>query len=644
MSCARITYFAAYVLLSVGVGQTCAAVPVKLNGPLTAGGNVTSSLQFSPSGNDLLYLADQDVDTVLEVFLVPSAGGTPLKVNGTLANGGDVNNAKFSPNGQYIVYRANQDDVSSVELYSLPTSGGVPAKLNGPFLTGRDTFSFQFTPDSSRVVYSADQDAVTVVELFSVPTAGGAAVKVNGTLVAGGDAFMGSVNSTVDKVIYVADQEVDQVMELYAAPVSGGPSIKLSGDMIPNGDVMVDSSCVVCISADGSRAVYLADEATDGVLELFSVPTAGGTPVRLNAPLVAGGNVSAYPIQLSLLGNRVLYLADQDTDQTVEVFSVPIAGGASIKLNGPLVTNGDVLDGSLQFSADGSRVLYVADQDIDSRFEVFVVPSVGGTPLKLNGALVNGGNVGVAQFNADGGRVVYRADQDDNDVFELYSVASTGDSLVKLNTSLASNGDVASFQITPDGSRVVYLADQDLDQEFELYTVSIAGGIVEKLSGPLVSDGDVTDWQISPDSRRVVYRADQDTNEEFELYSVELGGGIPGDFSGNGVVDAADYTVWHDGLGAAYSASDYSVWKANFGQGAGSVSAGISPLDAAVPEPVSVVLVGIAIAGLILCGRRCQRSGSDQRCALVPATRLAERVQSNQSLSSSRAGTYCSVT
>ena len=44
----------------------------------------------------------------------------------------------------------------------------------------------------------------------------------------------------------------------------------------------------------------------------------------------------------------------------------------------------------------------------------------------------------------------------------------------------------------------------------------------------------------------------------------------PGDYNLNGAVDAADYTVWRDGLGTTYTQADYDVWRANFGQTIGS--------------------------------------------------------------------------
>ncbi len=85
---------------------------------------------------------------------------------------------------------------------------------------------------------------------------------------------------------------------------------------------------------------------------------------------------------------------------------------------------------------------------------------------------------------------------------------------------------------------------------------------------------------------------------------------LAGDYNGNGIVDAADYTVWRDNVGqpvAAFSsadgtgdgeigAADYDLWKANFGtflSGSGSaLGAGSSPtpVTSSVPEPSSLVL------------------------------------------------------
>jgi hypothetical protein len=125
---------------------------------------------------------------------------------------------------------------------------------------------------------------------------------------------------------------------------------------------------------------------------------------------------------------------------------------------------------------------------------------------------------------------------------------------------------------------------------------------VRKLSGPLVDGGDVIDWKFSPDGGALVYRADQDEDGLYQLYSVDLNESLPGDFNRNGVVDAADYTRWRDGLGSTYTASDYTTWKTNFGRrnGAGASAPGSAESSVApVPEPACLLPIAAALAGWV---------------------------------------------
>ena len=90
--------------------------------------------------------------------------------------------------------------------------------------------------------------------------------------------------------------------------------------------------------------------------------------------------------------------------------------------------------------------------------------------------------------------------------------------------------------------------------------------------------------------------------------------GLPGDYNNNGVVDAADYTVWRDTLGqtggglaadgnnnGSIDDGDYTVWKTNFGHHApGAGSSANASANAAVPEPATIVLLIFAVAGRYL--------------------------------------------
>lgn len=590
-----------------------AATPVRLSAPLQSVGDVVAeSFEISPDGESLIYLADQDADSVVEAFVVPVGGGVVTKINASLTSGGKVLGAEFTYDSEHVIYHANQETLAHVELYSTAI-GGTPLKLNRALPEFGAIGLCEFTTDG-KVIYTGDQDTSGVLEAFVVPVNGGEPLKLNGSLILGGDVYLVGSDASESVVVYVADQEVDQQMELYGAAMDGAGAWKLSGPMHSNGNVNIKG---VRVAPVGNRVVYVADPVQDEAFTLLSVPATGGEPVALTPNLVNGGDVLPNPVQISPLGDRVLYLADQDTDDKFEIYSVPIAGGPATRLNGSLISTGDVREESLQFSDDGANVLYIADQATNEIFELYVTPSTGGNSLKLSAPLVSGGDVNSATFSSDGEHVVYLADQQSNDLFELFGVPVTGGDPVRLNSALPAGRDVTSYEITPDGEHVVYLADQEADEKFELYMAPITGGEILKLSGELASSGDVKDWLISPDGQHVVYYADQLTDEQFELFSIPLfSDDQPGDFNGDGLVDAADYTVWRDGLGSEYDMNDYADWKNNFGEN----STSGNTTAATVPEPASWVMLTCILAW------------------------IAMSAQSRKSCSASRAGTYSSVT
>ncbi len=91
-----------------------------------------------------------------------------------------------------------------------------------------------------------------------------------------------------------------------------------------------------------------------------------------------------------------------------------------------------------------------------------------------------------------------------------------------------------------------------------------------------------------------------------------------GDFNEDGVVDAADYTVWRNSLGQSGSGlaadgngdshvdnADYDLWKLHFGETLASGAGGASLGDVAAPEPTSCFLALAAMLAFALVRRTC---------------------------------------
>jgi hypothetical protein len=111
------------------------------------------------------------------------------------------------------------------------------------------------------------------------------------------------------------------------------------------------------------------------------------------------------------------------------------------------------------------------------------------------------------------------------------------------------------------------------------------------------SDGIVSEALLDPNSLRGVrkYLTEIDAALLRDLgYTVASGFTTtpPGDYNDDGVVDAADYTVWRDGGSPDDSVEGYNVWAANYGASA-------TTSTAAVPEPRAILLATLGCVWLL---------------------------------------------
>ncbi len=485
------------------------------------GTSVTRPL-VSADGRFAVYVHDAVVDGAHELWSVPVAGGDPIRLSGLLPSPATILRFALTPDSQTAVYLAPQDSTGVYELYSAPIAGpeGSWIRLNQTLVTFGNVAEFVLAPDGSRVAYVADAQTDGIFDVWSVPVEGGTAIRLRPALTpAGSTAYWQELRVSADgsRVAFQANFSDLFEVDLWSARLDGTGGVqKLSGDLAEGSPVQPGFA----FSPDGARVVFRAAGETPGKIELHSAPAAGGSaPIRLNGTLPAAGDVIDFAFSPD--GSRVVYRADQQVDERFELYSVPVTGGTPVLLNGPLVAEGDIPFGAFAVSPDGARVVYRADQAADERFELYSVPLTGGAAVKLNSALDVGGDILDFAFTPDGSRVVYRGDQQTDGAFELYAVPVAGGAAVRVNDPLVPGGRVSSgYSISPDGGHVAYRADREFASRIELYRASIAGGDDDdvRMSGDLVTLGDVADFVLHPDGWRALYVADQEVSSRDDLY------------------------------------------------------------------------------------------------------------------------------
>jgi len=188
-------------------------------------------------------------------------------------------------------------------------------------------------------------------------------------------------------------------------------------------------------------------------------------------------------------------------------------------------------------SPDGARAVYIADQAVASRFELYSTPTDGSAaPTKISTGLPFGsGDIGVREFqiSPDGTRVLFLADPNAGaGVDDLFSVPIDGSS-APLQLNMAAQRPVTAFGLSPDSAWTVFLGPDTAfgGGSVELYVAPVGTAA----SGKQISDarathaaGNVVFADFSPDSTRALYRADAGSDGVFQWFSVPLTAVAPG--------------------------------------------------------------------------------------------------------------------
>ncbi|MEO6027268.1 MAG: hypothetical protein ABIR79_10425 [Candidatus Binatia bacterium] len=462
---------------------------------------------------------------LLVIVLTICLGLPAAAVAAVVPDFGKALSYKVAPDGATIVVEVERDSDGGRDLYSVPIAGGTPVLLAHDTVDSAITANqhFLITADGTRVVFTAKPGSV--MELWGVPIGGPADAAVK--LSPDGESALGGFHVTPDsqRVVYRKFPGALPI-ELFSVPILGGPSQKLNNTLPPGGNVFVG----LAISPDSSRVAFIA---TDGTLALFTAPVDGSAPaVKVSKAFPSGGGIEPLddfsPVfAFSPDSSRLVYRADQDTNDVLELYSVPAAGGVlPTKLNGVLPAFGDVL-GS-RFTPDGSKVVFTvfvapAMVSLHQR-EIFVVPTLGGTATRLNPPPPSSDyyQVLASQITPDGAHVVFTIQAGFGGASTMYCVPIAGGASTILNDP---GPPTVSFVFwLPDSTHA--LLQHVLPGKQQLYVAPICGGgPAVELSGTL-EPNTIVSAAVTFTPSHAFYFADQvDDRSGFDLFSVPVAGG-----------------------------------------------------------------------------------------------------------------------
>jgi dipeptidyl aminopeptidase/acylaminoacyl peptidase len=481
----RFTPDGRYVLYNVG--SELFSVPSTGGAPIRLAAidvSVLGSYQLSTDGKYVVYSGTVNSGSrppSIGLFSIPVDGSTPpVQLNLDVRFSG-VDGFLVTPDGIRVIYVLDYEGLDQEDIYSVPITGPASASVK---LSQRGTANRAvlqgISPDSSRVVYSLSNFFAATTQLYSVPATGPATARVlmsDHTSVSGISGLEFSPDGS--RVFYFDNAEPHwaAIKNLYSVPLLGSPStlVKLNGDL-NTGDTVLNYA----ISADSSRAVYVLGERMTGGRELYSVPLSGppGAGVRLTTNPPAG-EIGKFTISPD--SSRVIYSLSNQQSGFGELYSVPLAGPSA---NAALLYRTAVLAGkvsSFEVSRDSRRVVFLADQNTRNRPNFFSINATGptGSAVRLNNDRTFGSeSFGKSYYLTQDSRFVIYGSLSSSNQIALYRVPIQGPASSNQSVDSVPITQSTEFKVMPGDDRILYrLTTPDLTPPFtplsELFVASI---------------------------------------------------------------------------------------------------------------------------------------------------------------------------
>lgn len=450
---------------------------IMLNGPLTTNGNVLEQFQHTPDGKYVIYLADESTDGDTELYISTVDGQNKRKLQG-VASGRDVIYFIISPDSTKVAFLMDQNNPGLYDLYTINIDGTGLTQLNLGVSGSRTVSrSFKFMPDSSKVVFMTNEVAGIRHLYIANPVAPVNRTQLNSNIRSPVTFFDIAPNGS--RIVFKEANDPTHPNVVSVFPNATGENQLNPTLVLPSAGV---SDFV--ISPLSTKVVYRSNKDDGATYELFSVNLDGsGGSQKLNNPIVSGGSVQELSFKVSYNGLKVIYIADQDTDEKFELYTSNMDGSSNTKISGTIPVNSDV--SNFKLTLDNLKIVFMANSNISTVQEIFSVNLNGSSLVKINSNLVNGENVGEYQVRNSSDKVIYAMDKNSIGIYSIYSNNITGSNETQLNSNISSgigfydpaqSSSTGTRQIgfSYDGSRVVMVGSL-VGSNLDIYSSSLDG-------------------------------------------------------------------------------------------------------------------------------------------------------------------------
>lgn len=605
----RDLWFQSTRMVSVNSSNTSNGNDGSYGGMISADGSIVmfSSRASNLASGDRNGMSDafiRDLSTSITALVSHAAGEAPIgTANGesTLEPFGDSveTGPMVSGDGRYVVFVSNANNLAgepyvenneyrtNVYRYDRVTKDIILVSINGAGTGSGDRSSYQ-------PVISADGN---VVAFTSSAT----------DLIAGQKAYYGYTQVYVRNIAEGVTVSASTRDGKSATGGSSFPAMSADGRKVVFESV---NRSLSPLDKDSNVDIYVRDLAT-GDIELVTVNSLG----------TGSSNGWTFRPRISADGSTVAYTSQAtnlhplDTDQDADVFARRLGTHTTdlVSINVAGTRSGNRPSAGPTISADGNRIVFGSTSsdlhalDTSLFADLFLRDLNAGTTtlVSINEAGDGGANrdsTRGAVISADGKRVAFVSG-----ATNLHPLGHASGAVVYVRDVMAGETTYvapAHFHSDPalsaDGNMLVFEADDltinplDTNSKSDVYVANLSTRQLQSVSR---SQGDSSNangdsWRpfISASGEYVLFYSDatdlhgRDVNGGSDVFLAQVTWDLPelsGDYNRDLVVDAADYSVWRDALGASgvmpyfgadgvgdgtVDQDDYLVWKSNFGR------------------------------------------------------------------------------